>query len=75
LEILKRAKDDSGDLVAWNADKKEVQEEVNRRTAKAGYTTKYGERPFATKIQNTISFGKTKLNVWPRDENGHLIGD
>jgi hypothetical protein len=75
LEILKRAKGDSGDLVSWNADKKQVREEVNRRTAKAGYTTKYGERPFATRIQNVIPFGETKINVWPRDEHGNLIGD
>lgn len=74
MEILKRPKGDSGELVPWNADKKDVQEEVNSRTAKAGYTTKYGECPYRTKIQNH-GFGKSKLNVWPRDENGQLIGD
>jgi hypothetical protein len=60
--------------VPWNANKKDVQEEINRRTAKAGYTTKYGECPYRTKIQNR-GFGESKLNVWPRDENGQLIGD
>jgi len=74
LEILKRAKGDSGEIVAWNENSKNVQEEVNRRTAKAGYTTKYGENPCATKIQNH-GFGESKLNVWPRDKNGQLIGD
>ena len=65
---------DEGELLPFNADKKDVQDEVNRRTAKAGYTTKYGENPCATKIQNH-GFGESKLNIWPRDENGQLIDD
>lgn len=76
LEILKRAKGDAaGDVIPWNANPKSVREEVNRRTAKAGYTTKYGECPCATKIQTSVPFGEQKLNVWPRDENGDLIDD
>ena len=75
MEILKRAKGDSGEIVPWNADKKDVQEEVNRRTAKAGYTTRYGEPTYSTKIQVTVPFGEQKLNIWPRDENGKLIGE
>jgi len=75
LEILKRAKGDAGEIIPWNANKKNVQDEVNCRTAKAGYTTQYGECPYRTKIQTTVPFGKEKLNVWSRDENGNLIGD
>jgi len=61
-------------MLAFNANEKDIQDEVNRRTAKAGYTTRYGEDPLATKIQNR-GFGESKLNVWPRDKNGQLIGD
>jgi len=50
LEILKRAKGDSGEIVAWNENPENVREEVNKRTAKAGYTTKYGEPEGRTKI-------------------------
>lgn len=67
------AKGNDGEIVAWN--ESNVREEVLRRNAKAGYCTKYGEPVGATKIQTTVSFGSEKLNVWPRDENGQLIGD
>lgn len=63
-----------GEIVPWNENKDNVREEVNRRAAKAGYTTKYGEPRGATKIQNR-GYGESKLNVWPRDKNGQLIGD
>jgi len=69
LEILKRAKGVSdGEVVAWNESESSVREEVLRRNAKAGYT-----RP-STKIQNR-GYGDSKLNVWPRDRNGNLIGE
>jgi len=74
LEILERAKGDSGELVSFNTNEKELQEEINRRTCKAGYTTKYGEDPHHTKIM-AQGCGKSKLNIWPRDENGQLIDD
>jgi len=73
LEILKRAKGDSGEIIPWNANPKDVREEINRRTARAGYTTKYGESPNATKIMATVDFGERKYNLWPRDEQGNLI--
>jgi hypothetical protein len=75
LEIIKQAKGDSGEIIAWNEKDCNVREEVNRRTAKAGLSTKYGEYPYSTKIQTTVPCGETKLNVWPRDENGQLIDD
>lgn len=70
MEILKRATGDAGELVPWNADKKDVQEEVNRRAAKAGFTTKYGECPYATKIQSVCDF-----DFLPTKINGKIIGD
>ena len=63
----------NGELVSVDVSDKDLHEEVNRRTAKAGYTTKYGECTQATKIQTSVPFGEEKLNLWPRDENGDLI--
>jgi len=48
LEILKRAKGDSGEIVDWN--ESGVREEVLRRNAKAGYCTRNGEPTQRTKI-------------------------
>lgn len=69
------AKGNDGELVPWNADKKDVHEEVLRRNAKVGHSTKYGEPTYRTRIMETVPCGKQKLNVWPRDKNGNLIGD
>ncbi len=74
MQILQRAKD-GGELVPFNVPQKDVEDEVNRRTAKAGYTTRYGECPYRTRIQETVSFGAVRLNVWPRDADGQLIDD
>lgn len=63
----------NGDIVPFNANEKDLKEEVNYRNWKAGYTTKLGECRRATKIMGTIFWGKEKLNVWPRDKNGNLI--
>ena len=43
LEILKRAKGDSGDTVSFRHNEKDIQEEVNRRSYKAGYTDRDGQ--------------------------------
>jgi len=61
------------ELVPENVSEKDLKDEVNRRTSRAGYTTRYGECPYATKIQTSVPFGKVKLNIWPRDKNGRLI--
>jgi len=74
----------NGDLISPNVNEKDLRDEVNRRTAKAGYTTRFGEPPYRTKIMSYPAdeqyrknydriFGERKLNVWPRDENGNLI--
>ena len=41
-----------GEIVAWNESEDNVREEVNRRTAKLGLSTKYGECPSRTKIMS-----------------------
>ena len=74
MQILKRARGvNDGDIISPFANEKDLRDEVNRRTAKAGYTTRLGEAPYRTRIQNIVGFGKQKLNVWERDENGNLI--
>lgn len=74
MQILKRAKGDSGETVSFRAKEEDLRDEVNRRTAKAGYTTKYGEPAGTAKIMSR-GIGESKLNVWPRDKNGQLIDD
>jgi hypothetical protein len=75
MQILKRAKGKTdGDFTAFNVPEEQVKEEVDRRTAKAGYTTRHGEPIYGTKIMSP-GIGQSKLNVWPRDKNGNLIGD
>ena len=61
------------ELVPPNVSEKDLREEVNRRTAKAGYTTRHGEPTGATKIMGRVNWGKQKLNIWPRDKKGRLI--
>ena len=48
-------------------------QELNIRSHKAGYTARDGG-PISFKVMSR-GFGKSKLNVWPRDKNGDLIGD
>jgi hypothetical protein len=40
----------NGELVKPNVSEKDLRDEVNRRTARAGYTTRAGESPYRTKI-------------------------
>jgi hypothetical protein len=40
----------SFEIVPANVSEKDLKDEVNRRTAKAGYTTRLGEPPYRTKI-------------------------
>ena len=68
------AKGDDGEIIAWNESEANVREEANRRTAKVGYTTRYGECTRATKIMS-CGIGESKLNIWPRDSEGNLIDD
>ncbi len=72
MEILKRARGPSdGDITSFKdvSDK----DEINRRTHKAGYTDRDGQMKDPPKIRSFGGIGKTKLNIWPRDEAGNLI--
>ncbi len=51
----------------------DYKQELNIRSSRAGYTTREGN-PIPLKIMSR-GCGESKLNVWPRDENGDLIGD
>lgn len=51
----------------------DYEQELNIRSHKAGYTTREGGH-IPLKIM-TRGFGVSKLNVWPRDKKGNLIGD
>lgn len=66
----------SGDreLIPPTISNKDFVEEMNYHSCKAGHTTKNGERPDRSKIMEN-GFGESKLNIWPRDENGNLQGD
>lgn len=64
-----------GEVAPWNETPENVREEALKRSAKAGYCTSNGEPTGATKIMTTVPKGKVKLNIWPRDKHGNLIGD
>ena len=49
MEILERKKD-GFEIVPSNVSDNDMRDEVNRRTARAGYTTRSGEAPYRTKI-------------------------
>lgn len=62
-----------GEFVPTGVSEKDLKDEVNFRTDKAGYTTRFGECRAATKPMSRVTWGKQKLNIWPRDKNGNLI--
>ncbi len=60
------------DIVPDNISQKDLREEVNSRTNRAGYTTRNGGA-ISLRIQTSVSWGPVKLNIWPRDADGNLI--
>ncbi len=53
---------------------KDLQDEMNERSCKAGLTNRQGECSRASgRIMTSVAFGVVKHNVWPRDEHGNLI--
>ena len=74
MQILERARNAEMEIVSSSESESNVREEVNRRTAKAGYTTRDGNPTHGSKIQGP-GMGASRLNQWPRDEDGNLIGD
>ena len=75
MQILKRAKGNSGEVIPPGTPPAGLQDELNRRTYKAGYTDRDGQPKDLPKIRIFGGFGKQKLNLWPRDEKGNLIDD
>jgi len=50
---------------------KDYEEELNIRSHNAGYTNREGG-PIPRKVM-CRGFGESKLNVWPRDDEGNLV--
>ena len=73
MEILKRAKGNSGEVVPFGTPPAGMQDELNHRTYKAGYTDRDGQPKDAPKIRIFGGVGDIKLNLWPRDKAGNLI--
>ena len=64
------------ELIPQSRSGKDLQDEMNERSFKTGHTNRQGECCKGTgKIMATVPFGKRRLNLWPRDENGDLIDD
>ncbi len=62
------------ELIPANVSDVDLQDEMNARSCKAGLINKQGESVRGTsKIMTIVPFGKTKLNLWSRDEHGQLI--
>ena len=59
------------EIVPDDIGRRDLVEEVNSRTHRAGYTTREGGS-VPLKIM-TCGMGQSKLNVWPRDKEGNLI--
>lgn len=51
-----------GEFVNANASEKDLRDEVNRRTARAGYTTRSGECPYRTKIMSVPATEQYRKN-------------
>ena len=73
LEILKRAKGNSGEVVPFGTPPAGMQDELNHRTYKAGYTDRDGQKKDPPKIRIYGGTGKDNFNLWPRDSEGNLI--
>lgn len=56
------AKDESGEIVAYNESESNVREEVNRRTCKAGYTNREGGPPATGRIISKPANAKYREN-------------
>ena len=74
MQILKRARNSELEPIPSTESDSNVRDEANRRSAKAGYTDRDGQPRTRRKIQNR-GYGDKPISVWPRDENGNLIGD
>lgn len=48
-------------------------EEFAQKNEERIFKTRYDTGKVQKRIFSTVPYGKTKLNVWPRDKNGNLI--
>lgn len=62
MQILKRAKGDAGEGIPWNVDPKDLRQEINHRTYKAGYTDRDGQPKDPSKIISMPSNDQYRKN-------------
>lgn len=62
VQILKRAKGESGEIVDWNESESNIKEEVDKRTCKAGYTNREGGPPATGNIRSMPANDKYREN-------------
>jgi len=64
------------ELIPDSVSNADLIDEMNLRSSKRGLTNRQGVCSSSTgKIMTTVPCGKVKLNIWPRDEQGNLIGE
>lgn len=64
-----------GELVPQDVTRAELLDEAHFRARQAGYPVTREGKAEPRRIMTTVSRGATRLNVWPRDAHGNLIGD
>jgi len=62
------------ELISPLVSEADMRDEMNKHSHKSGYTTRHGNPTYGTKIMGP-GIGESKLNQWPRDKDGNLIGD
>lgn len=71
MEIIKRAKGNSGEIVQFGtATEADIRDEIHRRSAKAGHTNRNGEPLRRTKImakQSTEQYRKNYVRIFGHD--------
>lgn len=64
------------ELIPASVSDADLTDEMNFRSCKKGLTNRQGIcNKSSGKIMTTVPCGKEKLNIWPRDKQGNLIGD
>lgn len=62
MQIIERARGESGEIIDWNESENNIREEVNKRTCKAGYTNSEGGPPATGKIVSMPANDKYREN-------------
>ena len=75
-EMKEAVKRGDEELIPAGVSDTDLTDEMNFRSSKKGLTNRQGVCSSNTgKIMTTVPCGKEKLNIWPRDEQGNLIGE